>query len=74
MKPVRPPGSTRIDQIPEDFEMRGCNASSHLHCCPLDDHASVNTFPQRYEQLAGERDNRRLSETAAIALDPVYEP
>jgi len=48
--------------------------SGGLHNRALDDDAGVDVFPQRDEQLAGERDNRCLPETAAVVPDPVLEP
>lgn len=69
-----PPGSARNDQFLEDYRTRFGNASGGLHDCPLDDDAGVDILPQRDEQLAGERDNRCLLETAAVLLDPVLKP
>ena len=55
-------------------EFSSANASGGLHDRALDDDAGVDVFPQRDEQLAGERDNRCLPETAAVVPDPVLEP
>lgn len=66
-----PPGMISSWKI---TELGSGNASGGLHDCPLDDDAGVDILPQRDEQLAGERDNRCLLETAAVLLDPVLKP
>lgn len=40
---------------------------------PLDD-TGVDIFPQRNQQLAGERDDRGLLEAAGISVHPILEP
>jgi hypothetical protein len=48
--------------------------SLHLHHGAFDDDAGGDIFPQRHQQLVRQRHDRRLLQTAAIAVDPFFEP
>ena|SRR5271167_3469287 len=66
-----PPGLIRSWEITEF----GLGVSSDgLEHGAFDDDTSAHIFPERNQQLSGERHDRRLLETAAIALDPFFEP
>jgi hypothetical protein len=76
---VRPPGSARADQVLEDLII--CRASilrrllsGVLHHGAFDDDAGGDIFPQRHQQLARQRHDGRLLQTAAVAADPFFEP
>jgi hypothetical protein len=50
-----PPGRIGSWKIAE-FSLMD-NGSGRFHYCPLDEDAGIDIFPQRDEQLAGERDD-----------------
>ena len=66
-----PPG---LDQVLEDFRVRSASVTGRFHHGSLDDDTSGYIFPQRDQQLARQRDDGRFLMTAAIALDPFFEP
>lgn len=55
-------------------EFDGCSASGDRHDRSLDDNAGVNVFPQRHEQLAGQRHDHCLLQPAVVLLHPLLEP
>ena len=66
-----PPGLIRSWKIREFGEHL---SSGGFHHGSFDDDAGSHIFPERDQQLARQRHDGRLLETAAIAADPVLEP
>ena len=66
-----PPGIIRSWKI-SGFGQR--LSSGGFHHGSLDDDTGGHIFPERHQQLARQRHDGRLLKTAAIALDPFFEP
>ena len=66
-----PPELIRSWEICESAERL---SSGGLHHGSLNDDASGDIFPQRYQQLARQRHDSRLLRAAAVAFDPFFEP
>jgi len=66
--PPEPIGSWKIGEFGQRL------SSSGFHHGSFDDDAGGDIFPQRHKQLARQRHDGRLLETAAVAPDPFFKP
>jgi hypothetical protein len=61
-------------QVMEDLKISLAFSVTGIHHGSLDNDAGSDVFPQRHYQLARQRHDGRLLETAAVAIDPFFKP